>query len=257
MSKTKNIKKILIGIMIILGIFMLMRSRIGSVKFKDTYIKVFRFISGKDEYFFEWVLGKYTLQTEYGEIILKPFCNIESINNRLIAIPSKEFKKRGASHELILVDHSLNQNISIYFIPRENYRIDTIIIPEVQIFSFDNYYIHVDRISFPLDENETIGSHLNLLFLPETNKITLKDKTEIEFFEIYTKEKEYRDYFRFRLNITINTWSIYTKSPNAVHFSVKRPEWVEAIKSTKISFESGWGNYIESREYVEEPAQTK
>ena len=252
----RKIKKILAGIGIILGIFLLMRGRFAFINYKDVKIPVFRFLSGKDEYFFEWVLGKYTLQTEYGEITIKPFCNIVSTYyNSLESISWSQFKQKRAFHNLKFLDNPFDPIIIISFSPENNYKIDAITIPfKLQVFTLGLYSFRTNRIYFWEEKGDI--NEIIIYFLSDKRKISLNDMTDIEFNTIFDEKKEYYDFLPYTLRILKNNeWQIYAEYVKLDYLTVKCPGWPEARKCDAIRFESGWGNYIESREYVEEPTK--
>lgn len=254
MAEKTNFKPLIIGIGIAIGLCILFRARISIIEYKDVKIPVFRFIADKNSYFFEWALGTYTLETEYGDIIIKPFCDVIAVGNRLVRIPSTEFKKKRASHNLHVLENPLDPVIGISFSQWGAYKTESILIRYSQEFSLNNYAFHISDIFFKKDPNDQRLSEICIFFVPNNSKVNLSDHSEIEFLDIYDKNK---DYGKMSYNLTVvndNTWYISvgsTKYDN-YYFMVKKPGWSEARKCYGILFESNWGKYIDSKEFVEE-----
>ena len=123
-----------------------------------------------------WVIGNYQLETEFGEMFLPFFSVIHTRGHFIFFVPSDNFEKGGASHNLAIDDLILPKAIGIAFTNSE----DVII-----YFTFQRQEITIAGITFETERIITSHAYTEYALAFAVKKlvteITLADGTQIRF----------------------------------------------------------------------------
>jgi hypothetical protein len=175
-----------------------------------------------------WVFGNHILETEYGEIRLGHFSNINIFNNTLV-VDIELFRSGRASHNLVVEEMEMPENITVWFNKTQITYLD----PDYQDMVLSGVPIRTGRIHInsPSSNKPDILFYDGVHFVNEY--LTLTDSTELNVggssLEIY-KDKEY--------------WVLENRPSWSYSLFVKHPEETEFKRYISIMFKKNWGIFI-------------
>jgi len=194
------------------------------------------------------VLGNYILNTEYGEVHLNNFCEIDAYRYEVSKIARKNFIRNKAYHNLIVNDFIIPKNIHIIF-DYNNFdnRLltgqDTLIrylelngqVIFIAGIPFKIFSITFDKMRTGADIEIKIANSPNYLYLNESIQIqmNMKNKRFLGVLHIFIDEKK---------------WILENKN-----FPIKMRLRGENIiyECRSITFEENWGTIIEKELFIE------
>jgi len=241
MKKLSDGTRLILFVSIIIAIFFGV-TVLPVVQFNGTAIRMFA--PGRLEFsgrgFDGRVLGSHVLETEHGEIVLKNFARVVSENNAISIIYAENFARGRATHNLVVEDIEIPQEIEIVINPHT-----------LQISRLDfarqglaQYFQEIIVSNVPLSAGRLNRAHPRITanivieFLA-SGYISLMDTTQIYFDPLPDGRPMIRGLYMHKDD---EIWKI---TAGAGMTSVKLPEGTAFVRFRSITFGANWGAFIE------------
>ena len=194
--------------------------------------------------FYTRVFGSHVLGTEYGEIRLRNFARIFSVDGTVAIVRTRTFERGRASHNLVVEGMIMPQNMDVIFNPNEQLIIlilDRAAGQERPEIIISGIPVRGQRIYFNTTNRQQQGgdADIRMLFL-SSGYITLADDTQIYLAPLRDGRPSLHGLHIHRED---ELWRIIRAGPGMT--SVKRHGETEFAEYRSVIFRPHWGEFIE------------
>ncbi|GHT70769.1 hypothetical protein FACS1894110_22810 [Spirochaetia bacterium] len=188
-----------------------------------------------------YILGRYTLETQYGDITIKPFCSFQAHDHRIDYISATDFYEGRAEHNLVFLENKIDEFASISFYYRNIERITV-----EQEFNLDKYSFGIEKIWVQCNISRANYGTITFTVSQFPERIILSDGSEVEIVKDTVGTRE--------VGIVTDNW-YFDLRPDGLwtmrgirdsnYAIVKLPGETEGQRYTSITFEENWGNFVD------------